>query len=169
MSEQAIPEQIEAHVRSVQRKCRGPRSQVAGAAVLRLLNRQVTPSDVLAMSLIFKLDLSWLTALIEDDKLRRDTTNHIRFQTISAGDLLALFDEPTQARICAELMADLDATARVIDQAGRKPCGADVNDLILSQPLDGEEHAANCPRCGQLLTWTAPKFEQSEGTNGSDA
>ena len=43
--------------------------------------------------------------------------------------------------------------ARKMDRAHREPCGYDVNDLILSQPLDGEEREANCPDCGQLIRW----------------
>lgn len=35
----------------------------------------------------------------------------------------------------------------------RVGCGFDVNDLILSFPLDGAERAEPCPQCGLMLTW----------------
>jgi hypothetical protein len=41
----------------------------------------------------------------------------------------------------------------------RQGCGADVNDLILGNPLDGCEHAAECPNCGAPISWRAPRFE----------
>jgi hypothetical protein len=46
--------------------------------------------------------------------------------------------------------------AAQLDAAGRVGCGYDVNELILSQPLDGQLHAAPCPSCGTMIQWVAP-------------
>lgn len=53
------------------------------------------------------------------------------------------------------------AEARKWD-AIRESCGYDVNDLIVKAGLDGEEHEKKCPKCGQLLTWRAPRFDKEE-------
>lgn len=47
----------------------------------------------------------------------------------------------------SRLVADLGAT---------KGCGWNVNDLILAQALDGQEHSAVCPGCGRTHFWKAP-------------
>lgn len=41
-------------------------------------------------------------------------------------------------------------------------CGADVNQLIIAEPLDGEDHEAHCPECGSLIQWTAPSVAVAE-------
>lgn len=38
-------------------------------------------------------------------------------------------------------------------------CGYDVNDLILSYPLDGEEKKANCLKCGSPISWIPAIYE----------
>lgn len=40
-------------------------------------------------------------------------------------------------------------------------CGYDVNMLILSQPLDGLEHTAPCPGCGNAISWCPAIYEVS--------
>lgn len=37
-------------------------------------------------------------------------------------------------------------------------CGTPVNDLIVAAGADGEEHAGECPGCGNPFTWRAPVF-----------
>jgi hypothetical protein len=49
----------------------------------------------------------------------------------------------------------LDLAAQ-LDAEGRAGCGYDVNELILSQPLDGQLHEAPCPQCGTTIRWIAP-------------
>lgn len=44
------------------------------------------------------------------------------------------------------------------DAASRIDCGADFNDLILSNPLDGQERAYRCPKCGVTGTYQSPLF-----------
>ena len=46
-----------------------------------------------------------------------------------------------------------------LDAEGRAACGQDVNELILKAGLDGEEHEQECPSCGVLLSWRAPRFD----------
>ncbi len=49
--------------------------------------------------------------------------------------------------------------AQKVDKAGRAGCGYDFNETILSNPLDGEEHDYECPRCGVTGVYRAPLFE----------
>lgn len=35
-------------------------------------------------------------------------------------------------------------------------CGYDVNNLILSNPLDGKDYFVTCPNCGAKISYTAP-------------
>ena len=57
----------------------------------------------------------------------------------------------------ADLQAAFDAgnldLARRMDREGRPGCGADTNDLILSEALDGKQHAGECFACGAEQTW----------------
>ena len=50
------------------------------------------------------------------------------------------------------------AEAQRVDKAGRAGCGYDFNETILSNPLDGEEHAYECPQCGLTGIYRAPVF-----------
>jgi hypothetical protein len=67
---------------------------------------------------------------------------------------------PAEAReIVSRLIADDDlAQARALDANARKPCGQDVNDLILAAPLDGEDHVVACPACGVAISYRAPRI-----------
>ena len=47
--------------------------------------------------------------------------------------------------------------ARTIDQ--RVGCGADFNDAILAQPLDGEEHIGKCLKCGLEISYRPPNLD----------
>lgn len=40
----------------------------------------------------------------------------------------------------------------------RVGCGYDVNELILSQPLDGLTHSAPCLKCGDTKTWVPASY-----------
>ena len=40
------------------------------------------------------------------------------------------------------------ARAQSFNTGARTPCGQDVNDLILTEALDGEDHEITCPQCG---------------------
>jgi len=44
----------------------------------------------------------------------------------------------------------------------RSGCGADFNEIVVSGPLDGEEHGYVCPRCGNTGTYRAPHFVVQE-------
>jgi hypothetical protein len=48
--------------------------------------------------------------------------------------------------------------AQVLDQHLRVGCGADFNDVILANPLDGDEVDAKCPRCGLAISYRAPDY-----------
>lgn len=41
----------------------------------------------------------------------------------------------------------------------RQGCGYDINNVILSQPLDGEIHSFTCPRCGIQAKFIPGVFE----------
>lgn len=41
-------------------------------------------------------------------------------------------------------------------------CGYDINNLILSEPMDGNEHTAPCPGCGNAVHWFAATYEVTE-------
>ena len=60
-----------------------------------------------------------------------------------------------------KLLADGNtAEAQKVDRAGRAGCGYDFNETILSNPLDGEEHDYECPRCGLTGIYIAPLFDE---------
>ena len=64
-------------------------------------------------------------------------------------------DEDRQ--VIGELLAAGDNDgAKAHDRESRDPCGFDVNFLILSEALDGEEHTAPCPNCGTNISWIPP-------------
>jgi hypothetical protein len=68
--------------------------------------------------------------------------------------------EPTaRAAVNSALASGMTDLALQLDATGRTPCGYDVNDLILSAPLDGQPHEAPCPQCGTTIRWIAPRFE----------
>ena len=43
--------------------------------------------------------------------------------------------------------------AKAHDRESREPCGFDVNQLILSEEMDGEVHKAPCAGCGTVISW----------------
>lgn len=50
------------------------------------------------------------------------------------------------------------ALAQSLDSSARKPCGADFNDTILANPLDGQVHEYACPKCGLEDRYRAPNI-----------
>lgn len=63
-----------------------------------------------------------------------------------------------------QLLAKGDAeTARKIDEANRRPCGYDFNEIVASGPWDGLEHDYECPECGSAGSYRAPWFQNIEG------
>jgi hypothetical protein len=66
---------------------------------------------------------------------------------------------PPEAReaVRSALASGLLDLAAQLDAEGRAGCGYDVNELILSQPLDGKLHEAPCPQCGTTIRWIAPR------------
>ena len=45
------------------------------------------------------------------------------------------------------------------DEVGKARCGYDINTLILSEPLDGQQHSGQCPQCGTPQIWTPAKYD----------
>jgi hypothetical protein len=39
-------------------------------------------------------------------------------------------------------------------------CGYDFNDLILANPLDGQDRVVACPKCNNQISYKAPTFEE---------
>ena len=67
-----------------------------------------------------------------------------------------------RAKVVAALVREgRTADAQQADAAGRQGCGYDVNELILSEPLDGKDHSAPCPNCGRTISWRAPRFDSA--------
>lgn len=121
-------------VRSIHRSCRGPHAPTAGAA-----RRHVT---------------AWWKADTEAGTLSeadRDT----RVAVLAAASSVA-------AVIAQLLTLDEHDRAKFVDREFRIPCGHDFNDTILAGPLDGDEHAYECPRCGQQGTYIAPLFDLAD-------
>jgi hypothetical protein len=58
----------------------------------------------------------------------------------------------------AALQLSAHKAAQAIDTACRTPCGQDLNAVILAGPLDGEEHAYECPGCGNAGSYRAPRI-----------
>ena len=54
------------------------------------------------------------------------------------------------------------------DQVG-KPCGADFNDIICSNPFDGKQYQYKCPNCGQQGQYGAPYFDLVETPTEAEA
>ena len=67
---------------------------------------------------------------------------------------------PVGDRAVSEAFAagDLEQAA-MMDALHREPCGADINDLILEFPLDGEPKAAPCYGCGRTVEWTPANLD----------
>lgn len=49
--------------------------------------------------------------------------------------------------------------ASAVHLASRKGCGYSFNKIVLSNPLDGKDHAGKCPGCGRDYEYTAPYIE----------
>jgi hypothetical protein len=39
-------------------------------------------------------------------------------------------------------------------------CGYDFNEIILANPLDGQDRIVPCPKCGNQISYKAPTFEE---------
>lgn len=61
------------------------------------------------------------------------------------------------------LRAGYLSEARAQHAEFRAGCGADFNDIILSGPLDGQEHPYRCPACGVTGTYRAPQIALKRG------
>lgn len=144
--------EAETVVRAIERRCRGPRS--TSLPRVRLLERmgftvQRGPDGGLA-AIIPPANL-----VLEEPAAR------------------VLFGYPHDASTLPdaaidELLHGLFALgertlASAVDAAARgNSCGYDLNDTILAQALDGEDHPATCPRCGTDLSYTAPRISLTE-------
>lgn len=67
-------------------------------------------------------------------------------------------DAETALAIPLLLKADMSAAAERLAATSRKGCGADFNNIIVAGPLDGEEHAYKCPKCGVEGSYRSPSF-----------
>jgi hypothetical protein len=119
--------EIEAEIRALNPRCRGPRNPEPSDALQRLSAQTGLPDPV-------------ALALHEAAEAGHETTD----AAISA--LLA--ESQSEAHRQA---------AGLLDAATRAGCGYDVAELYLSEPLDGLPHEKPCPQCGQTIRWTPPK------------
>jgi len=67
-------------------------------------------------------------------------------------------DDEVPKAIGLLLNASLHKAAERLANVGRKGCGGDFNNVIALGPLDGEERAYKCPKCGVEGTYRAPNF-----------
>lgn len=65
-------------------------------------------------------------------------------------------EKAVRAKITALLAQGDEVAARAVDNDLRAGCGRDFNDTVLAGPLDGQEHAYECPGCGAKGTYRAP-------------
>lgn len=67
---------------------------------------------------------------------------------------------PKEAQVeIKKLLAEgKEAEARALDRRSRQRCGSDFNDVILSNPLDGQSRSYTCLQCGVPGRYTAPLF-----------
>lgn len=87
--------------------------------------------------------------------------------TDAQAETVRAIDVRCRGPISAEAQARKDALlaegkldeARAVDAAERPGCHQDINELVLSEPLDGKPHSAPCPQCGRTVNWTAPRFD----------
>jgi hypothetical protein len=98
-----------------------------------------------------------------DADVERVLARLVRLQTTLAQPCVvartALGADATTGQLIAHLLgAGLKAEAAAVDAASRTPCGATLNPVILAQPLDGQDHSAPCPACGNTFAWTAPDY-----------
>lgn len=52
--------------------------------------------------------------------------------------------------------------ARALDAKSRNGCGYDFNKIVAAGPLDGQEYAYKCPKCGVEGVYGAPLFYAEE-------
>lgn len=50
--------------------------------------------------------------------------------------------------------------AVLMDNQARKRCGQVLNEVLLSGPLDGQDHEGICPKCGKTFGYTAAKLDE---------
>ncbi|NOT08951.1 MAG: hypothetical protein HOP28_12200 [Gemmatimonadales bacterium] len=142
-----------AFVRRVARHCKGPfRPYTAARAktLLQALTQRIAKATTAAAA-----------AATAGDEAPAD-----RERDAAAGDTAALAllrrVKPTgqdggEIRT-ALLTAQLLAVASLADVVLRQHCGADFNETILANPLDGEDHEYTCPRCQLTGTYRAPSI-----------
>lgn len=71
--------------------------------------------------------------------------------------------EEGKEKVSAAFAAGDARSARIEGRVHRPGCGFDINDLILSEPLDGEEHSAECPGgCGNVVSWRPAPLDVEE-------
>jgi len=73
--------------------------------------------------------------------------------------------KPGAREAIAELMADgseeARSRARTLNVTERVGCGADINELVISAPFDGQDEVYLC-RCGLEGSFRAPLFNEED-------
>lgn len=98
-----------------------------------------------------------------DQDVERVLAKLVRVQTSYAAPAVSArtalgSDANTDALIGALQIAGRRDVAAIVDAASRQHCGADFNDLLLSELLDGADHSAPCPKCGVVTAWTPADY-----------
>ncbi len=132
----------EAHVKSVARRCRGP--------------KLVSDEDVAPRWDAWRVlrdEDDWDSALDMVQVLRKIAQSHA-----TTGFTVSKVPDPEKGdwaaleRIAFPLIRLRGATVG-------KGCGWPLNLEIVKHPFDGAEHVTTCPNCGNMISWKAPVFD----------
>lgn len=111
-------------------------------------------------------------AILTEDRRRRELASV--YGAAEAGDIAGVEELAEGVRrelagICkahgwpppAPARAGFDPVEEAIRIVGAhtEACGQVLNGVVLDAGADGEEHSAACPRCGNVFSWRAPRFD----------
>lgn len=144
--------EAEAHIRGRPKFCRGPHLAATGV-VLGALTAAVQRDRAIKAA---------YEAALEDEReaLREPIAgpdhDHAWFNDKLATHLGTLSTREAQQHL---YNIDQPHAAAIVDEVARqRGCGADFNDIVISGPLDGQQHAYTCPKCGVEGRYIAPRF-----------
>lgn len=176
--------EAENHIRLINRRCRGPHTPKGGKASLRrLLNGARAPAKRFALDPDSEGYVKGLEAVAlaqpghggfaaKDIEIAREglaliaRAGQVRELLEAEGKEPGSFARLVRAR-CSELIEkEQDREASALDDCCREGCGHDLNEVILSKPLDGLARTVKCPKCGQDISYTPAEIEIVPDTPG---
>lgn len=143
-----------AHIRLVERRCRGPHVAMVAEAVALLAaaidrdraakasflaNPENDPDELPDPLYGEDHDAPWFDEAFEKTLLECPTTKGVATRLLEGGH---------------------DAAASFVDTVARGDgCGADINALIVAGPFNGEPASAACPKCKTVIRFTPAIYE----------